>query len=133
MTHLKRIWIKVQNEANVTRAVIESKSMAQKLGFEGHLSQMIATAVSELARNILKYADFGDVIIFPLQEERIGIEIIVQDHGPGIADIDQAMQDHVSSSGTLGLGLPGVKRLMDEFEITSEINVGTKVTIKKWL
>ena len=134
MTQVKRTWIQVRSEADTIRAIMETKRTAHSLGFDDYHCQMISTAVSELVRNILKYAGSGEVIIVPLiQERRTGIEIIVKDRGPGIADLDQAMQDDFSSSGTLGLGLPGVKRLMDEFEINSEVNLGTQVVIKQWL
>ena len=134
MTQVKKSWIQVRSEADTIQAVLQTKRMAHSLGFDEYNCQMISTAVSELVRNILKYAGSGEVIIVPLtQERRTGIEIVVKDRGPGIADLDQAMQDNFSSSGTLGLGLPGVKRLMDEFEINSEVNVGTQVVIKQWL
>jgi serine/threonine-protein kinase RsbT len=95
--------------------------------------QMIATAVSELARNIIKYADKGEVIIGRVEKGyKSGIEIVVSDKGPGIADIEAAVTDHFSTSGTLGLGLPGVKRMVDEFEIQSEVGLGTTVLIRKW-
>ncbi len=134
MTQAKRNWIQVRSEADTIRAIMETKITAHRLGFDDYRCQIIATAVSELVQNILKYAGSGEVIIVPLtQERRTGIEITVKDRGPGIADLDQAMQDDFSSSGTLGLGLPGVKRLMDEFEINSQVNVGTQVVIKQWL
>ena len=130
----KRSWIKVRREADTVRAIMESKRMADRLGFDDYHCQKIATAVSELVRNIIKYADWGEVIISPITEaKKTGIEITVQDRGSGIADLDCAMQDDFSSSGTLGLGLPGVKRLMDEFAISSEVNVGTRIVIKQWL
>ena len=134
MTQAKRNWVQVRSEADTIRAIMETKITAHRLGFDDYRCQIIATAVSELVQNILKYAGSGEVIIVPLtKERRTGIEITVKDQGPGIADLDQAMQDNFSSSGTLGLGLPGVKRLMDEFEINSQVNVGTQVVIKQWL
>ncbi|MCW6036986.1 anti-sigma regulatory factor [Spirulina subsalsa FACHB-351] len=134
MDYPKSIWIVIHREADITRSIFESQRMAQSLGFDHGRAQMIATAVSELARNIIKYAQKGKIIITPLNERRrSGIEIICQDTGPGIPNVDQAMEDYFSSSGTLGLGLPGVKRMMDEFEITSIVNQGTKVIIRKWL
>ena len=133
MEQQNSIWIQVKHEPDVVRSILEAKRIANLLGFEEGATQMIATAVSELARNILKYAHKGEVIITPLQQGlRSGIEIIAQDRGPGIKDVEQALADHFSSSGTLGLGLPGVKRMMDEFEIHSQLAEGTKVTIKKW-
>ena len=127
------IWILVKSESDLTRSIVEAKRVADAIGFDHNASQMIATAVSELARNILKYAAKGEVIIASTQNGyRVGIEITAQDRGPGIADVAQAMVEHFSSSGTLGLGLPGVKRMMDEFEINSVPEKGTRVTIKKW-
>jgi serine/threonine-protein kinase RsbT len=95
---------------------------------------MIATAVSELVRNILKYAGSGEVRLRRVQRASGGgIEILVSDHGPGIADLDAAMSDHFSTSGTLGLGLPGVKRLMDDFSMESAPGKGTRVKACKWI
>ena len=134
MIQEKRSWIKVRREADTVRAIMETKRMARSLGFDDYHCQKIATAVSELVRNIIKYADWGEVIIAPvMQGKKTGMEITIQDKGPGIADLDRAMQDDYSSSGTLGLGLPGVKRLMDEFAISSEVDVGTRIVIKEWL
>ena len=113
---------------------METKRMAKNLQLDDYQSQKVATAVSELVRNIIKYADFGEVIIAPIyRANRTGIEVTVRDRGVGIADLDRAMQDDFSSGGTLGMGLPGVKRLMDEFEISSQVNVGTEVVIRQWL
>ena len=124
----------MRREADTVRAIMETKRMALSLGFDDYHCQKIATAVSELVRNIIKYADSGEVILSPLTEaKKTGIEITVQDRGPGIVDLNRAMEDDFSSSGTLGLGLPGVKRLMDEFEISSEVDVGTRIIIKQWL
>jgi len=134
MNQQKSVWIGVNRESDITRSIIETERMAKIIGFDHNTAKMIATAVSELARNIIKYADKGKIIITPIQEDRrSGIEIICQDTGPGIPNIEQAMKDSYSSSGTLGLGLPGVKRMMDDLQIYSEINKGTKVILKKWL
>lgn len=127
-----RVW--VRQESDVTRSIIETECMAKQLGFADFSAKMLATAVSELARNIIKYADRGQIIITPIeQNKRTGLEIICQDSGPGIVDVTQAMEDRYSSSGTLGLGLPGVKRMMDYFEINSTVSKGTKIIIKKWI
>lgn len=123
----------MKSEPDVARSIIETKRVASAIGFDNNICQMIATAVSELARNIVKYAGKGEIIIAPVQEGyRVGIEIIAQDRGPGMLNVEQAMTDHFSSGGTLGLGLPGVKRMMDEFEINSVLEQGTRVAIKKW-
>jgi serine/threonine-protein kinase RsbT len=96
-------------------------------------STLIATAISELARNIVSYARQGEICIRAAQNsDRPGIVIIASDKGPGIRDITQALRDGYSTSGSLGLGLPGVRRLMDTFDIVSVLGKGTTVTVKKW-
>ncbi|UCG24876.1 MAG: anti-sigma regulatory factor [Chloroflexota bacterium] len=132
MTSAKRR-VAIVQETDVTRALLEARMAAKSLGFNEVDIQMIATAVSELARNIIKYADRGEIIIDQIENGfRVAIEVIARDRGPGIADIEQAVTDNYSSSGTLGLGLPGVKRMMDDFEIRSTEGEGTTVQIKKW-
>lgn len=107
--------------------------MAVQMGFPYSDGALIATAISELARNIVNYAVSGEVDITPVEVAgRTGIQVIARDHGPGIRNIDLAMQDGYSTSGGLGLGLPGVRRLMDTFEITSNGAKGTTVTAIKW-
>lgn len=134
MEQHKSIWIGVNRESDIHLSIFQTERIAKAVGFDNNRAKMIVTAVSELARNIIKYAGKGKIIVTPLEEEnRTGIEIICQDYGPGIADLEKAMKDSYSSSGTLGLGLPGVKRMMDEFEINSELNKGTKIAIKKWV
>ena len=128
------IRIPVRNETGTTWSVMEARKAAAAIGFDEIAGHMIATAVSELARNIVKYAGRGEILIDRIDmESRIGIEVKAQDRGPGIEDIQQAMADHYSSGNTLGLGLPGVKRMMDEFEITSEPGRRTTVIVRKWL
>ena len=124
----------IRTEMDVRRVVLESARYAKEAGFDEAPSQMIATAVSELVRNILKYAGSGEFRLRRVQRPSGGgVEIEVSDHGPGIADLDAAMSDHFSSSGTLGLGLPGVKRLMDDFSLESTPGQGTRVTARKWI
>ncbi len=107
---------------------------ARQAGFDETLSQMIATTVSELTRNILKYAGSGELYLRRVKEVgRRGIQVEAIDRGPGIEDCEAAMSDHFSSSGTLGLGLPGVRRMMDEFSLRSSAADGTQVTATKWL
>jgi serine/threonine-protein kinase RsbT len=94
---------------------------------------VVATAISELARNIVRYAVRGEIILRLVQNNgKRGIEVVAADDGPGIADIGLAMQDGYSTSGGLGLGLPGTRRLMDDFEITSDFGKGTTVTVRRW-
>jgi len=127
-----RIWI--TSEASITQAVLAAKKFSVQVGFKDYQASMIASAVSELARNIEKYARRGEIVLRAVsQSYSTGIEIIAQDEGPGIANPEEAMQDHYSSSGTLGLGLSGVKRLMDEFDLKTEVERGTVITVRKWL
>ena len=124
----------IRTEMDVRRAVLESTRYSQEAGFDEAPSRMIATAVSELTRNILKYAGSGEFRLRRVESPGgRGIEIEVSDHGPGIADLDAAMSDHVSSGGTRGLGLPGVKRMMDEFSLESTPGQGTRVRARKWI
>lgn len=95
---------------------------------------MIVTAISELARNIVQYAGSGEIIIRELRsKDNRGLGIVAKDYGPGIKDVNLALQEGYSSSGGLGLGLPGVKRLMDTFNIESQLGRGTTVSAEKWL
>ena len=127
-----RIWI--TSEASITQAVLAAKKFSEQVGFKDYQANMIASAVSELARNIEKYARRGEIVLRTVsQSYSTGIEIIARDEGPGIANPEEAMKDHYSSSGTLGLGLPGVKRLMDEFDLKTEVERGTVITVRKWL
>lgn len=124
----------IHSELDASRTVLESTLFCQNMGFEETSSRMIATAVSELVRNVLKYAGSGECCLRPVIGAGIrGVEVEVTDHGPGIPDCEAAMQDHFSSSGTLGMGLPGVRRLMDEFSLESAPGKGTRVTARKWL
>ena len=131
---MNQIRIPVRNETGIAWSVMEARKAAIAIGFDEIICQMIATAVSELANNILKYAGRGEILMDRiLAGSRVGMEVIARDRGPGIENIQQAMADHYSTGGTLGLGLPGVKRMMDEIELTSEPGKGTTVTIRKWL
>lgn len=126
--------INISNEIDISEATIETKILAEEAGFKQVEQHMISTAVSELARNIFRYAMKGEVSISIINREtKKGIEIVAKDKGPGIEDIEKAMDDDFSTSGGLGLGLPGVKRLMDEFMIDTGRQIGTKITIRKWL
>lgn len=130
----KQIRMKITTDADVMTSVVNARVMAGEVGFDGAICQRVATAVSELTRNVLKYAGSGEVIIAEtLRSRQRGIEVTVRDRGPGIKDVERALQDHYSSSGTLGLGLPGVKRMIDEFEIESDVGRGTTVVIRQWL
>ena len=108
--------------------------MAAQIGFSGAEATLIATSISEVARNILEYAVRGEIILRPEQNGSVpGISVIARDEGPGIPDIHLAMQDGYTTGRGLGLGLPGARRLMDEFQIESSVGVGTTVTMRKWV
>jgi serine/threonine-protein kinase RsbT len=126
--------ITIRGDSDVARAIAHANQMSQAAQFPAVDQSRIATAVSELARNILKYAGQGQITLRRvIDQRRRGMEIVAEDKGPGIADKDSALSDHFSSGGTLGLGLPGVRRLMDEFDLESEPGAGTRVTVRKWL
>jgi serine/threonine-protein kinase RsbT len=125
---------RIRTEIDASHAVLGSTVYAREAGFDETPSRLIGTAVSELVRNILKYAGTGEIRLRQVKEPGArGIEIEAIDHGPGIADCEAAMNDHFSSGGTLGLGLPGVKRMMDEFSLESTPGEGTRVTARKWI
>ena len=125
--------IPITTDIDVVAARQKGRELATVLGFVSTDSTLLATAISELARNIIRYANNGEILISSVQSgDRVGITVVARDKGPGIANISLAMQDGFSTSGGLGLGLPGVKRMMDEFHLVSDANNGTKVTIKKW-
>ena len=125
--------IPIASDVDIVAARQEGRSLAAELGFSPTDAVVIATAISELARNIVQYARVGEIVIRAVREGvREGIVVVARDDGPGIPDIEQAMQDGFSTGGGLGFGLPGVKRLMDTFEIKSRPGAGTTVTVAKW-
>jgi serine/threonine-protein kinase RsbT len=107
--------------------------VAATAGFTGSDLTLIATAISEIARNIVKFATRGEFVFSVLDEDgRKGLKVIARDSGPGIPDVERALQDGYSTYRGLGLGLPGARRLMDEFDVVSEVGTGTTVTMIKW-
>jgi len=127
------IRVAINSDQDIVLARQKGRSLAIELRFSAVDATLIATTISELARNILAYARKGEITLRPVVGSgRQGIQIVATDAGPGISDISQALRDGFSTSGSLGLGLPGVRRLMDEFEITSRPGHGTKVAVKKW-
>jgi serine/threonine-protein kinase RsbT len=123
----------IDRDGDVVNARQKGRELAQQAGFSGSDLTVIATAISEIARNIVLYGKRGEMIMSQVQQgSKRGLLIVARDEGPGIADVNQAMQDGYSTGKSLGLGLPGARRLMDEFEIVSEIGKGTVVTMKKW-
>ena len=125
--------VAITSDVDVVSARQRGRELAARLGFTAGDQTVIAAAISEVARNILTYARRGDVELHVAADgDRPGLTVIARDQGPGIADIAQALQDGYSTSGGLGLGLSGARRLMDEFEIVSAPGRGTTVTMKIW-
>jgi serine/threonine-protein kinase RsbT len=128
------IRVPINSDQDIVGARQKGRALAIRLGFSAAEATLIATAISELARNIITYARKGEVKLQTIENSaRRGIVVVATDEGPGIRDIHQALRDGFSTSGSLGLGLPGVRRLMDEFHISSETGRGTTVMVKKWL
>ena len=127
--------IPVKTDLDIVSARLEGRSLARELGFGTIDQARIATAISELARNVVLYAPEGKVRVRAVVSDDggRGIEVVCEDNGPGIVDVELVMQDGYSTSSGLGMGLPGTKRLMDEFEIETKLGVGTKVKVRKWL
>jgi serine/threonine-protein kinase RsbT len=113
----------------------EVRSLAASLGFRTLDQTRLATVASELARNVVRYAARGRMIAQPARSPhgRSGLRLIFEDEGPGIPDIDAAMRDGYSTSKGLGKGLPGSRRLVDEFQIDSAPGRGTRITVVRWL
>ena len=127
------VQLPISSDLDLVRAREQGRVLAGKLGFQQSDLTLVATAISELARNIVRYARRGEIILRQAQDGGVpGIVIIARDEGPGIPDVNRAMEQGYSTSGGLGLGLPGVRRIMDEFEIVSEVGHGTVVTVTKW-
>lgn len=128
--------VPIRGEDDIVASRQRAREVARQLGFGAVDQSRIATAVSELTRNIVRYATDrrGEVIVREVTSPdlRSGIEIVVADAGPGIADVDQAMRDGYTSGGGMGMGLPGTRRLMDELEIETAPGHGTTVTVRKW-
>jgi serine/threonine-protein kinase RsbT len=124
--------IAVSGDPDIVSARVAARELATRLAFGPTDLTVIATAVSEVCRNIVRFAGSGQVWLELLEAPRRGIQIVARDGGPGIPDVEQALGDGFSTYGGLGLGLPGVRRLMDEFAIASEPGHGTTVTMTKW-
>jgi len=125
--------VSIKSDQDIVLARQQGRTMAADAGFSAVDSTLIATAISELARNIVTYAKTGEISVNAVaQNGRRGIMIVASDDGPGIADARQALRDGFSTSGSFGLGLPGVRRLMDEFVIVTGPGQGTTVTVTKW-
>jgi serine/threonine-protein kinase RsbT len=123
----------IAHDGDIVEARRKGRELAQTIGFAGSDLTIIATAISEIARNIVVYADRGEISLSVADNGgRRGIVVVARDEGPGISDIERAMRDGYSTGKSLGLGLPGARRLMDDFEIVSAVGEGTIVTMRKW-
>jgi serine/threonine-protein kinase RsbT len=125
--------ISVSSDVDTVLARQKGRELANQKGFSRTDATLIATAISEIARNIIVHAGSGEIFISSSNEqENVCITVVAQDSGPGIPDVAAAMKDGESQQGSLGLGLPGSRRLMDDFAVESEVGSGTTVTMKKW-
>jgi serine/threonine-protein kinase RsbT len=125
--------LSIEEEPDVFVARNRARELALRQGFSRVEVEAIATAVSEVARNIVVHAGRGELLLDAAEERgRRGVVVVARDEEPGIPDVEQAMQDGYSTAGGLGLGLPSARRLMDEFSIASAAGAGTTVIMKKW-
>ena len=126
--------VRIGSALDIVTARQMGRSMANELGFDGAEVTLIAAAISEVSRNIVEYAKGGEIILQTLNNgPKRGLSVVARDRGPGIPDIAKAMQYGYSTRRGLGVGLPGAKLLMDDFDIVSQVGVGTTITMKKWL
>ena len=124
----------IENEGDIVTARQEGRRLAAGSGFSTTEQTLIATAISEVARNIVEYARRGEIILSAIaQLDRRGVSVIARDDGPGIHDVELAMRDGYSTGRSLGMGLPGAKRLMDEFDLISAPGKGTLIRMAKWM
>lgn len=133
-TKTNEVRVAIQSDDDILAARQEGRELGARLGFGPSALAVVATSISELARNLLLYAKNGSIICWVIDgQEKKGIVIQALDEGPGIPDVEAVMKDGYSTSGGLGLGLPGVRRMMDEFAIVSHKGRGTTVTAIKWM
>ena len=127
------VCLSIKSDRDIITARERGRELASSIGFSSTDLTLIATAISELSRNIVLYAKTGEITLKPIRQgERRGIMVVARDEGPGIPDVSRALQDGFSTSHSLGLGLPGVRRLMDAFDVVTGVNQGTTITVKKW-
>lgn len=125
--------VAIRSSADVVTARQQGRTLAARVGFSNSNLTIIATAISEIARNIVEYAKDGELVMsLVVDGHKQGVRIVASDTGPGIADISLVMRDGYSTGHGLGIGLPGSKRLMDQFDIASEVGKGTTITMIKW-
>jgi serine/threonine-protein kinase RsbT len=125
--------VPITSDADLVPARAQGRALAQALGFSQTDATLIATAISEIARNIVVHAGRGEIVMSRIEEpHRYGLVVVASDAGPGIREIDVALERGHTSTGGLGLGLPGARRLMDEFQVETDAGKGTTVTMTKW-
>ncbi|MFC1866689.1 anti-sigma regulatory factor [Thermodesulfobacteriota bacterium] len=130
---IEDISIELCEPSDNAQVIYTTRQLAVSIGFDGSQQSLIAVAASELATNIIRYAGKGKVTLRIVRNEKhTGIEVVAQDKGPGIANIDEAMKDNFTTGGGLGLGLASVRRIMDEFEIQSKPGHGAWIMARKW-
>jgi serine/threonine-protein kinase RsbT len=126
--------VAIERDMDIVTARQKGRALALATGFSRTDQTIIALAISEIARNIISYAQRGKITLWRVDEGgRRGVVIVARDDGPGIPDIELAMRDGYSTANSLGVGLPGAKRVMDDFELVSALGRGTTITMKKWL
>jgi serine/threonine-protein kinase RsbT len=129
----EEIRVPIESDADTVIARQSGRDVALRLGFTRTDATFVATAISEIARNITVHAGAGEIIVRELNEEgRTGLAVIARDEGPGIADVAAVMRQDYRSDAGLGMGIWGAMRLMDEVDIESRAGEGTTVTMKKW-
>lgn len=127
------VHIEVECDADIVQARAGGRALASHLGFSRTDATLIATAISEVARNIVVHAGRGEIVVKKEDgTDRYGVVVIARDSGPGIADLEAAMEEGYGTKGGFGLGLPGTRRIMDDFDIESAVGSGTTVTMRKW-
>lgn len=133
MTAPEEVRVRITGDADLVAARAEGRALAERLGFSRTDATLIATAISEIARNIVVHVGEGEIVLRAVYDEpRYGLVVVARDTGIGIRDVEAALGHGHASRGGLGLGLPGARRLMDEFEVESERDKGTTITMTKW-
>lgn len=126
--------ISISGPQDIVSARQQGRILTQELGCSSTQATLVATAISELARNIILYADHGEIILQRIENDtKFGLQIVAIDEGPGIPNIARAMMNGFSTSGGLGLGLPGLKHIADSFDIDSKPGQGVRVAMRMWL
>ena len=129
----EQVSLRIRSDADLVVARAQARALADALGFSRTDATLLATAVSEITRNIIVHAGEGEIEMTPLYNDtKYGLRVVASDQGPGIRNAQKALEDGYAGRGGLGLGLPGVRRLVDEFEIETELDNGTTVTMVKW-